>query len=511
MPRPIDPTRRALEAAILFWTLAAAIVLAVSLGAVGKAYPGFELGPTGMLGVTDMDDWAGRQAGLVPLDRIVAVDGQPLGPPDAFFARVRGEAPGTVHRYRLDTGRELAVPARAFTWWDYVRACGLFWLGGMAHLTLGAWVAWRRPGLPAAIAHWRFCQAFGLFLLTGTLAPFYPTWEIPGDLAAFAVGVFVLELALAFPRPLAAPAWLLAAQRGLAVALMALVIYSCVDQAWYRLTMQVILLWPCLQVLAAIGLWLWLAFARGAEQLVRAQARVIVLGMAVSMGPSLAFAFAGVFKVVLPGSEAAFLGFLAFPAAIAYAIVRHRVFELDRLLRGATLYSLLTAALGGLYLAAVAVGHLAWGGHPGATSFLAALAVAVGLRPLHDGLHRIVDRVFLGARPDPLATLAELEAGVTELGDLATRTAALVRTALRAGWVEVGLGEAIGRAGARPAGAPADVVLPIRPAEGPAGALEVGARDDELPYTGGERALLGVLALSVARGAERLALAEGRH
>lgn len=100
---------------------------------------------------------------------------------------------------------------------------------------------------------------------------------------------------------------------------------------------------------------------------------------------------------------------LVVPVAIAVAILRYRLFDIDIVLNRALVYGVLTACSVGIYV--LVVGYL--GTLFRATSSLAISLVATGLvavlfRPLLDRLQRVVNRLMYGERDDPYAVLVHL-------------------------------------------------------------------------------------------------------
>lgn len=514
------PSSLAFRAACLAWALAALVVIAAAWPQVGRVFPGFYIDGHGYLGATDMADWPGPRAGLRPLDCVLTVDGKRFISADALNARVRQAPAGTAFRYGLADGRTVTVPSTVYTLWDFVRMGLVWWLAAIVHLLLGAWVVWRRPGSLAAMAHWRYCQAFAVFLLSGVGAVAWPVMLPINYMGAALMLPAIVELVLGFPvtpvGAVAARRLRLAGRLG-GLALLVLVALGYAHGPWFPIMFNAILGVPSIALLAALAVWAYEAASRRFGPDARAQARLALAGMTVSLLPSVVYSIAALLQRPLPGFELAFAGFCAFPAAIAYAIARHRAFELDRLLRRATLYTLLIAALAGVYVAAAALAHGALGAiateAPGVSlaGFLAAVAVAASLRPAHDGLRRAVDAVFLGKRADPLAAATAMgaRAAAGEAPAFAQQLVDLIQEALEATWaaLEAPDGTRVASGTPLPEAPALSVPLPGRPGY----RLVAGPRRDEMPHTAQERALLALLAAQAAIGLDRAALFDERH
>ncbi|MFI5689087.1 hypothetical protein [Streptomyces sp. NPDC051636] len=95
--------------------------------------------------------------------------------------------------------------------------------------------------------------------------------------------------------------------------------------------------------------------------------------------------------------------------AIAIAIVRHNLFDIDRILSRSLLYAGLTGIVVGLYIGSLSLfGLVLQHSASGVAPLLATGMVAVALQTLRDVLQRLVSRLVYGLRDDPYAALAQL-------------------------------------------------------------------------------------------------------
>lgn len=100
---------------------------------------------------------------------------------------------------------------------------------------------------------------------------------------------------------------------------------------------------------------------------------------------------------------------LLLPIALAFSILRYRLWDIDLIISRTLVYGMLTAVIVALY--AVVVGGMAALFQTQANWLVALIAtglVAVLFRPLHDRLQRGVNRLLYGQRDEPLAVLARL-------------------------------------------------------------------------------------------------------
>lgn len=138
---------------------------------------------------------------------------------------------------------------------------------------------------------------------------------------------------------------------------------------------------------------------------------------------------------------------LAVSVAIGVAVIRHRLYDLDPLLRRGTLYALLAAVLTVASLASGATAGLVLGSTSHLSEGLAsALAVAVVALPTRAALQRQVDRFFYGQRADPYSALSQLGARLSDCARpeaVLPQVAEVVASALRLPYaaVELRLGD----------------------------------------------------------------------
>ena len=277
-----------------------------------------------------------------------------------------------------------------------------------------------RPGaLPGAayaavyqgvdVVIWAACLAFVLLLTpTGSLPS--PRWRWWAKVAVAAPLVAVVSSAtLPFERPyqlvanpLAVPALTdpLRAVAGLALVVTGLAIL--------------------------VAAWSLLVRFRRAGGVERQQLRWVALAAALTVLAALGIVAAAATGMVAASDWLLGVCLALLPVAIGAAILRYRLYDLDRIVSRTVAYGLLTVLLGGGYAVVV----LGLGQLLGRRSSLvvagATLAVAAAFQPARRRIQQAVDRRFNRRRHDAARTIAAFSTRLREQVDLDTLTAELL-------------------------------------------------------------------------------------
>jgi hypothetical protein len=178
----------------------------------------------------------------------------------------------------------------------------------------------------------------------------------------------------------------------------------------------------------------------------RLQLKWLLTGAAVFLICGIAL-FAGsgraspVLKVV---SNIGSLGLGALPICIGIAILKYRLFEIDRLISRTLSYAVVTGLLVGVYVGLIALTTRALPLSSPIGVAASTLAAAALFTPLRRYTQRIVDRRFNRAHYDAEATIAAFSAGLRDAVDLATVQTDLidvVHRSMQPSHVSVWLGE----------------------------------------------------------------------
>ncbi|MBI5290307.1 MAG: hypothetical protein HY872_00330 [Chloroflexi bacterium] len=195
---------------------------------------------------------------------------------------------------------------------------------------------------------------------------------------------------------------------------------------------------------------------------------------------------------------------LPFPLAIAVAIMRHHLFEIETLLNRAMVYGALTAGTMGIYVLLVGyLGDLLQARDRSVIAFLTTGLVAVLFQPMRERLQRAVNRLMYGERDDPYAVLSrlgqQLESTLAPDSVLPTIVETVAQT-LKLPYAAISFEDADSQTIAAAYGLPqADTLaLPLRYQHDLIGHLLVAPRSSDEPFIPAERRLLE----DIARRAE---------
>lgn len=408
-------------------------------------------------------------AGVRPGDVLLALNGQEVFEPsqveDLLVARVPG-ARVTYTLLRLEERRSLEVAVKPLPQGNV----HLFYyqsLVGFFSLVVGTFVMLRRAPDRAALHFYAICLLFFLVYSTSftgrlNLADWTLFWA--DHLAVLFLPVAFLHFCLTFPerRLSRRRAWVIPAAYLPALALAGAAVAS---QALFVTTSTGEALW---NVSTAIDRWKPLYFAalflvsflvlvdsyrRARTLTVRKQMKWLVWGTGAGVLPFLVFyavpfALGGETRLVM--ELAGYIPLALIPLSLAYAVVKHRLMDVELIFRRTLVYTLATALVIGISLLVLNLVEVALAGdlpHGGLVATVSALLVIALFTPLksriQDATDRILYRERLMSRKALLRLSQDLNADL-DLGRVADRLLDGVAAALGVRAAAVFLPEADG-------------------------------------------------------------------
>lgn len=398
---------------------------------VGRVFPGFVILDNRVIASVGLAHWTGSAVPGLYQSELLLIDGHRAGSTPEAYATIARYAPGTMVRYRVrheGVERDLTVATQRFAVRDWLLLHGVFLLNGAVFFASGL-VTWLlRPQAPVARALLAMGASVGIFLFTAMDLYGPGTFFRLHVVAESLLPASALHLGLLFPHPHRFAHMRFA---GYALSLALLVPY---EVFLYHPPEYSRILNANMLYLGLVAIFfcsrLVLEYWRSASQLTRQRVRVIMLGGLFGFAlPAVVLPVAAFMAGGVAMNTAALTPFM-FALALAYAVVKHDLFEIDAMVKRGAYYLVLTVAIGAAYVAAVLGFNLILraGAVTDSVSFpvLFTMAVLLLFNPLRMRLQSWVDRVFFGTRYGSVELLAT--AGATLANALhRDEIAALVR------------------------------------------------------------------------------------
>jgi len=385
--------------------------------------------PHNVVSQIDGKDWPARKTGVQDYDRLIAVGNQPVDSATELEKIFSENGDTALELTFLEQEgvqyRVLILPTRIRVG-EMVSLFGIPYIVGLAFFLIGLWTYWVRRDQRSSRTFLTFTAAVSIATSTyfdmNTTHHFVLVWALSVLVAAGAA----VHLAMVFPQPIPfvkqRPGF-----RFFSWGLTAILVVPVVREILWPSTPWAYIktwVWSYLYLGGAILIFLCMLIfriARSDSPIIRQQSRVIVLGAVLGFGPILftfilpiAFGFLPAFRVSI-----AFPALIIFPLAVAYAIVRYRMLDIDRLLSNTLTYTLTAfSAVGLFYLLITLISFWIPSGVKPDDPLLVALylfILVVALNPLLSFVQRAIDRVFYRTRADYQRVLTHLsqELGVS--------------------------------------------------------------------------------------------------
>jgi adenylate cyclase len=448
-------SKKSLRAVYGFGALVAFISIAAFIQAlswVDKPFQGFLIYDPPFVGSISVGGWPGREAGLSFLERVVSADGNSVARGQDVVSLARTKKPGTPIRYVLEGKgrlREVLVTTGVFSGGDFLFAFLVTFMGGVTLFILGWIVVLIKPNIRPSWVFFAICLGVGGYMVTSfeilttySLIPFH-------YLSLCFMPAPFFHLALIFPdrkKLLDRFPWLEYASY-----FPALVLAVLYQVHHFILPVQAgtdALVW--LQGYRSLGTMARIFALGGAITLIgsvahslfkavnpsaRQRAKIILLGVTIAFLPSSAIMMGFyLLKVNFPWNFLVFF-VIFFPAAIAYSIVKHNLFDADAIIKRTVGYAVVTAVLVGVYVLVGIVFNLLAGQYQVSRSsafpIVFTLIIILIFNPLRNRIQSLVDRLFFRKEYDAKLIIDRLGTAMTSLMDLPQILRQMVNTFTR--------------------------------------------------------------------------------
>jgi sigma-B regulation protein RsbU (phosphoserine phosphatase) len=420
-----------------------------ALSWINRPFAGFLVYDFPYTGSMGSRDWPGTKAGLKFLERIVAVDDQPVWEGRDVVSIVKDRKPGSLVKYTIESKgviRKVTVPVAVFSMKDFSLVFLIPFLGGLALYALGVIVYLLKPNTSSSWVFFVLCFSLGTYMVTGfemqssyffvhlhyIIIPLFPA-------TFFHLGLIFpdrKDLLNRFPLLeyiIYVPALILILAYQIYLFTFETVLSSSA-LSWIPSYKQVATynrLFTFFCVASLLAFVLHTTFKASAI-LARQRARMILFGVTIAFLPSVIITLlVFFFKVTFPWNFLVFF-VIFFPASIAYSIVKHNLFDADEIIKRTVGYVVVTVIVVGAYAGVSLALNVFVGKYQLAESrafpILFTLGVILIFNPLRNRIQMLVDRVFFRKEYDYGEIIERIGGAMTSLLDLGQILKCLTQT-----------------------------------------------------------------------------------
>lgn len=391
---------------------------------IGRSYPGFFF--YGNMVVTDITPGVENGEQLTRFkDRVLEANGLPVSSPSELFHITDALPVGTNVEYTIErngSSFKVGIPVQAFNVRDFIQMFGVIFLMGAVFFVIGALVLRIKANARESRAFFLFCAAICVWFIGSFDAQASHIMEQIVFFAWIFSPVAGIHLMFIFPSDtrIKASAQNIISLVFLFISAMLFILqyifFHSYDVWKYINTVTWMYVVLSTFIFPASSL---MTYLHPASALAKQRAQIILLGCIFGLlVPALAVAGITVFNIDLPYNLMA-LPVVIFPLSIAYAIVKHKLFDIDVILEKALTYGLLTGtvvAMSALTIFAFNVVFARYGGWRNPAFFVVLSAfLVIALNPLKNRIQDFVDLTFFRKKYDYKRTVEEVSYAMTSL------------------------------------------------------------------------------------------------
>lgn len=416
---------------------------------INKPFPGFLMYKLPRVASMNISEWSGVKAGLKLMDKVIKADERPVSGGKGVIAIAREKPPGAPVRYMIESEgkiREIAIPTGIFSFYDFSRVFLTPFVAGIILFCLGFVVYILKPNVSSSWVFFLACFFESIYMTTGfeimstyflvhlhyiivplMMAPLFHFGLIFPEKKALLTRYPVLEYLIYLPALILAIVFELSLLTSTQV-LTSNWLASILD---IKVTTALTRAFTLLCVAGMIALVIH-SMVRTSSGIVRQRARVILFGVTFAfLPPGMIMAVVHFIKAYFPWNFLAFF-VLSYPAAIAYSIVRHNLFDADTIIKRTVGYVVVTAIVVGAYLLVSISFNVLLGQYQIAQSkafpILFTIVIILIFNPLRNRIQSLVDRIFFRKEYDYGEIIDKISNAITSLLDLEQILKQLVRT-----------------------------------------------------------------------------------
>jgi hypothetical protein len=416
---------------------------------INKPFAGFLTYQEPLVGTMSVGGWPGTKAGLRFLERIIAIDGQPVQSGQDLIDTARQKKSGTVVRYVVQSGdqvRKVNVPVTIFGIKDFFLIFFITLLGGVILFGLGVVVNVLKPDMHSSRIFFYVCLSIGGYMVT---SPDSQTTYLFNRINALTLCIFpatVFHLFLIFPDK----KLILKRMPYLEYLIyIPAIILAILYQIYYfglsnEISPSLIQWFPEFRTLGALARAFMLFCAvimiifiihsttKASTIMARQRARMIIFGVSIGfLIPVILMVAVYLLKVDFPWNFLV-LFVIFFPASIAYSIIKHNLFDADAIIKRTVGYMVVTGIVIVAYLIVSLTLNVTVGQYQISQSrafpIVFTLVVILIFNPLRDRGQSLVDRIFFRKEYDYSKIIDKIGTAITSLMDLEQVLKRMTRT-----------------------------------------------------------------------------------
>lgn len=398
-----------------------------ALSFIDKPFPGFLLYKNSMVPEVSLSGWSGYRSGLIKsYDKVIGIEGRELSP-HQIYDLVESKPIGASVNYtvsRDDKLLNLSIPTMRFTPRDFVSIFCVAYVVGYIIFITGILVYLSKPDLLSGKVFFMFCFSMGIwFTCIFDTQSGYLLGAIP-FIGWMFTPAFCISLAFIFPSTkkfIKNTSLIMLAPflPSLALFIMHLSYFDS-QHIWKKVDM---LTWfYVLTATLAFVASATMSYNKPTFSLEKERARVILLGAFVGfLTPALCAFMITAFGISNLNNLAALVIF--FPASIAYAIVKHKLFDIDVIIKRTLVYGTLTGVVVAFFALMVIGFNVAFANYNDwrKTAFFVTLIsvfLVMALNPLKNQIQNFVDMTLFREKYDYHKTVEEISFAMISLLNL---------------------------------------------------------------------------------------------
>ncbi|MFT4570848.1 MAG: signal transduction histidine kinase [Hyphomicrobiaceae bacterium] len=454
-PQPPNPAGRLLAPGPLriFTAIAALVIISMcgwsSVQGMGKPFAGFFVWENLFVPAAGSNAWTGVNSGLQYHSWIKAVDGATVRTGAEFHEIIAEHQPGDIITYRVEReGQEytVSVPVMKFTSGAFFASTGVFLFDALALMTLALVMVYLKPDGDDAGAVFYFATTLALFLATAI--DLFGPYQFRTSYFFFAglAPTTALYTLSRFPMPRRVHP----SENILLLTCLGLSLTYGLASNWLFFRNHDALLYVDRlyhvflggSILIAVAFFAWY-FVTTKDHATRQRTKIVLVAIVGAFVPVVAiFGFyAGLASIPF---NILTIFFVFFPAGIGYAIAKHDLFDIDRFIKRALTYLVLSALVIGLYTLGIGIAEYLFdnftGGARRLTTAVLILASLLVFNPSRQRVQEFVDRLYDRRRyeyRDVVHTTSRRFSSILDFESLLRTTLELIDETVQPNWAEI--------------------------------------------------------------------------